>query len=112
MNSVNLIGTLGQDPEVTYFESGSVKCKFSLAHEEYKKDTDNVTHWLPCEAWGKTAETISNYVKKGHKVGVTGQLLSSSWDDKDGNKRKSYFVKVDRITLVERKPKNDNTPDF
>ena len=95
-NKVQLIGNLGNDPEIINLDGGKKLAKFSIAtNESYKnqkgeKITD--TQWHNIVAWGKTAEIIENYVTKGKEVAVEGKLTSRSYDDKEGNKR--YITEV------------------
>jgi single-strand DNA-binding protein len=95
-NKVQLIGNLGNDPEIITMDSGKKLAKFSIAtNESYKnaqgeKVTD--TQWHNIVAWGKTAEIIEEYVTKGKEVAVEGKLTSRSYDDKEGNKR--YMTEV------------------
>ncbi|HKJ49591.1 MAG TPA: single-stranded DNA-binding protein [Christiangramia sp.] len=95
-NTVQLIGHVGNEPEIVNLESGKKLAKFSVAtNESYKnakgeKITD--TQWHNIVAWGKTAELIENYVPKGKEVGIEGKLTSRSYDDKDGVKR--YITEV------------------
>lgn len=95
-NKVQLIGNLGNDPEIVNLDGGRKLAKFSIAtNETYKnqkgeKITD--TQWHNVVAWGKTAEIIENYVTKGKEVAVEGKLTSRSYDDKDGNKK--YITEV------------------
>ena len=101
MNSVILIGNLGQDPEMKYFDSGSKVTKFSLALRGYsKKEEKEVTDWVSCEAWGKTAELIGEYCKKGHKLAIEGSLKTQKWEDNDGNKKSKTFVLVSRAEFL------------
>ena len=95
-NKVQLIGNLGNDPEIITMDSGKKLAKFSIAtNESYKnaqgeKITD--TQWHNVVAWGKTAEIIEEYVTKGKEVAVEGKLTTRSYDDKEGNKR--YMTEV------------------
>ncbi|MDO1502313.1 single-stranded DNA-binding protein [Winogradskyella maritima] len=95
-NKVQLIGNLGQDPEIVNLDSGKRLAKFSLAtNESYKnakgeKVTD--TQWHNIVAWGKTAEIVEKYVGKGKEVAVTGKLTNRKWEDKDGTKR--YITEI------------------
>ena len=95
-NKVQLIGNLGNDPEIINLESGKTLAKFSIAtNESYKnaqgeKVTD--TQWHNIVAWGKTAQIVEKYITKGKEVVVEGKLTSRSWEDKDGNKR--YITEV------------------
>ena len=95
-NKVQLIGNLGNDPEITNFESGKILAKFSVAtNDSYKnaqgeKITD--TQWHNVVAWGKTAQIVEKYITKGKEVAIEGKLTSRSWEDKDGMKR--YITEV------------------
>jgi single-strand DNA-binding protein len=95
-NKVQLIGNLGNDPEIINLESGRTLAKFSIAtNESYKnasgeKVTD--TQWHNVVAWGKTAEIIEQYVTKGKEVAVTGKLTSRSYETKEGEKR--YITEI------------------
>ncbi|MEP1490458.1 MAG: single-stranded DNA-binding protein [Algibacter sp.] len=95
-NKVQLIGNLGNDPEIINLESGKTLAKFNIAtNESYtnnkgEKITD--TQWHNIVAWGKTAQIIEKYVTKGKEVAIEGKLTSRSYDDKDGVKR--YITEV------------------
>jgi len=95
-NKVQLIGNLGNDPEIINLESGKILAKFSIAtNESYKNAKGEVikdTQWHNVVAWGKTAEIIGKYVTKGKEIAVDGKLTSRSYDDKEGNKR--YITEV------------------
>jgi len=95
-NKVQLIGNLGNDPEIVNLESGKTLAKFSVAtNENYKnaqgeKVTD--TQWHNVIAWGKTAEIVEKYLTKGKEVVVEGKLTSRSYETKEGEKR--YITEV------------------
>jgi len=95
-NKVQLIGNLGNDPEIINLESGKTLAKFSIAtNENYKnaegeKVTD--TQWHNVVAWGKTAEIVEKYVTKGKEVAIEGKLTTRSWDDEKGNKK--YITEI------------------
>lgn len=110
MNSVILIGNLGQDPEMKYFDSGSKVTKFSLALRGYsKKEEKESTDWISCEAWGKTAELIGEYCKKGHKLAIEGSLKTQKWEDDKGNKRSRTFVLVSRVEFLTSKKQSEQS---
>ncbi len=95
-NKVQLIGNLGNDPEIITMESGKKLAKFSLAtNDSYKNakgDLIKETQWHNVIAWGKTAEIIEKYLSKGNEVAVEGKLTSRSYEDKDGIKR--YITEI------------------
>jgi len=103
-NKVQLIGNLGQDPEIITLESGKKLAKFSVAtNESYKNNkgervTD--TQWHNIVAWGKTAEIIESYVTKGKEIAIEGKLTTRSWDDKEGNKRYTTEVVCNEIVML------------
>jgi len=90
-NKVQLIGNLGNDPEIITLESGKKLAKFSIAtNESYKnamgeKVTD--TQWHNIIAWNKTAEIIEKYVTKGNEIAIEGKLTSRSYENKEGEKK-------------------------
>ena len=95
-NKVQLIGNLGNDPEIITLESGKKLAKFSIAtNESYKnamgeKVTD--TQWHNIIAWNKTAEIIEKYVTKGNEIAIEGKLTSRSYESKEGEKK--YITEV------------------
>jgi single-strand DNA-binding protein len=95
-NKVQLIGRLGQEPEIVNLESGKKLVKFSLAtNENYtnaKGEKVENTEWHNIVAWGKTAEIIEKYVNKGQEIAIEGRLTSRAYEDKEGIKR--YITEV------------------
>lgn len=83
MNIVNLMGRIVKTPELKYTNNGISYCKFTLAVNKPKiKDKEQETNFINCIAWGKTAETICNWLDKGNRVIVLGRLDVSKKDDK------------------------------
>ncbi len=106
VNKVILIGNLGKDPEVKYFEGGSVNAKFSLAtSDSYKKDGNKVeqTEWHNIILWGKQAEFAEKYLKKGMTIYVEGKLRTRSWEDKENTKRYTTEIFADQVTILSKK---------
>ena len=99
INTVVIVGRVGQDPEMKYFESGKVKTSISVAVNRWTKDGDK-TDWYNIELWDKSAEFTGEYVKKGRLVAVEGRLDISTWTDNEGNKRERYFVRANNIQLL------------
>ena len=111
LNVVALVGCLGRDPETKYFDSGTVVTKFSIAVNRPKRDGVQEVDWFDCEAWGKTAEFVANYIKKGYCVAILGNLKQEKWESKDGEKRQKVIVKVDRLeNLTPRDRSQDGAP--
>lgn len=100
MNLVVLTGRLTRDPEIKYGQNGNAYCRFSMAvNKPFKKDE---VDFFNCVAFGKTAELIGEYVKKGNRFGVQGNLQSNTYEV-NGEKRTSYDVSVSQIEFLESK---------
>ena len=103
-NKVQLIGNVGQDPEITVLESGKKVTRFSMATNEYYKNskgekTQN-TYWHNMVAWGKTAEVISTYATKGKEIAIQGKLVSRSYENEQGEKRYITEVVISEVLLL------------
>ncbi len=100
-NKVQLIGHVGQDPEIKQLENGRV-ANFTIAtNDSYtnaKGEKVEQTEWHRVSAWGKTVDIIEQLLKKGSHVAIEGKLTHRSYDDKDGNKR--YITEVVANELV------------
>lgn len=103
-NRVQLIGHVGNEPEVKTFDGGKKVANITIATNEvyYKDNGDKVeqTEWHRVTAWGKVAEIIEKYVKKGKEIAIDGKLTHRSYDDKDGNKRYVTEVVANDILLL------------
>lgn len=99
MNKVILIGRLTKDPELNFAAgSGTAVTRFSLAvTRPFKKDE---TDFINCIAFGKTGETIAQYLTKGRQLAVTGSIRTGSYDAKDGTKRYTTDVVVDSFEFI------------
>jgi single-strand DNA-binding protein len=99
VNSVVIIGRVGQDPEIKYFETGKVKTSFSIAVDRRTKN-EKKTDWFRIELWDKQAEIAGEYVKKGKQVAIEGRLDINKWTDSDGKKRETYLVRGSNLRLL------------
>lgn len=100
INIVTLIGRVGTDPDMKYFESGSVKCKLTLAVNRRTKDGEH-TDWFNLELWGKTAQVAGDYVRKGKQIAVKGSLKFDTWSDRaTGANRSTPVIHVDQLELL------------
>ena len=101
-NKVQLIGRLGQDPEIISFADGNKMAKFSLATDEsYKDKSGNKverTEWHNIVVKGGLVKVVETYVTKGKEIAIEGRLSSRSYDDKDGNKR--YITEITCYELL------------
>ena len=101
MNSVSLAGRLTSDPRTKMTSSDLMIASFTLAVD--RKGKDKGADFIPCKAFGKTAETIAQYVKKGSMIGITGRIQTGSYDAKDGTKRYTTDVMVNEFYFLESK---------
>ncbi|MDP6418587.1 MAG: single-stranded DNA-binding protein [Candidatus Krumholzibacteria bacterium] len=102
VNKVILVGHLGKDPELRYAQSGTAVANATLATTERRKnrdgDWDDHTEWHRLVFFGKTAETLSRYCKKGKQIYVEGSLQTRKWEDKEGQTR--YTTEVRCFSMV------------
>lgn len=102
MNSVNLTGRLTADPELRQTAAGIPVTSFALAVDRMG-GKDKGAIFLDCVAFRGTAEFISKYFRKGSRIGITGHLDASTYEDKNGNKRKRTNVICDSVEFGEKK---------
>ena len=103
-NTVQLIGHVGQEPEIKTFDGGKKVANITLATSDvyYKENGDKVeqTEWHKVVAWGKTADIIEKYVTKGKEIAIEGKLTHRSYDDKNGEKRYITEVVANEVLLL------------
>ncbi len=112
-NRVILIGNVGADPEVRAFESGNNVARFRLATtERYKKDNEvrSVSEWHNVECWGRTANLIDDYVRKGDRLYIEGSIHYTEYTDRQGVTRKQTIIRAQNIELLTPKPKAEAQP--
>ena len=102
MNSTVLVGRVGRDAEIRYFESGKVKANFSIAVNRWDAKTKSeVADWFNIDVWDKLAEFAGEYVEKGVQVVVDGRIAVNKWTDKaSGNDRENFYVLANSIRLL------------
>jgi single-strand DNA-binding protein len=104
VNKVILVGNLGRDAELRYTPGGAAVATLNMATTEVWNDKggqrQEKTEWHRVVLWGKTAESLNEYLTKGKQVYVEGRLQTRQWDDKDGNKRYTTEIRGDRVVLL------------
>ncbi len=108
VNKVILVGNVGRDAELRYTPGGTAVANLSIATTETWTDKNSgerrdQTEWHRVVLWGKQAETLNDYLKKGRQIYVEGRLQTRQWDDRDGNKRSTTEVRSDRVVLLGRR---------
>ena len=104
VNKVILVGNLGRDAELRYTPGGAAVATLNLATTETWKDKEGQkkedTQWHRVILWGKTAESLQDYLTKGKQIYVEGKLQTRKWKDKDGNDKYTTEVRGDRVVLL------------
>ncbi len=103
-NKVQLIGNLGNAPEVKNTEAGKKLARFSIATNEVyhnaKGEKVKETTWHNLVAWGKLADIVEKYLNKGSEIAIEGKLISRSYTDKDGIKKYITEVQVNELLML------------
>ena len=106
MNNVNIIGNMVRDPEARRTNSGTMVCRVSIACNRKYKDTEEVS-FFDVDVWGKTAEFVSNYLRKGNRVAITGRLKQEQWEDQStGSKRSRVLIVAEQVQGLDKKDEN------
>jgi len=109
VNSITLVGRAGRDPEVRYFESGSVVANLTLAVN--RRSSGDEPDWFNLEIWGKQAQVAADYVRKGSLIGITGTLSFDRWADRaTGEERSKPVVVADRLELLGSRRDDNSQP--
>jgi len=103
LNRAELIGHLGQDPEIKYTQSGAAVVNLSIATNERRKTDgqwEDYTEWHRAVVWGKTAESCNEYLRKGSQVYIEGRLQTRKWADRDGVDRYTTEINAQRVLFL------------
>jgi single-strand DNA-binding protein len=104
VNKAILVGNLGRDPELSYTQSGTARCRFTMATtESYLNNAgerQERTEWHNIVVWGKQAETVSKFLQKGRQIYLEGRIQNRSYDDKDGIKRYISEINANRVVFL------------
>jgi len=104
MNKVVLVGRFTKDPEIRYTDGGASIARFNLAVDRrYKQDNGPTADFIGCIAFGKTAEFVEKYFKKGNRIGLTGRIQTGSYTNKDGVKVYTTDIVAEEVEFVESK---------
>ncbi len=104
LNKAMIIGNLGADPEVRYTQSGTPVANLRIATNEVWTDKSGEkqerTEWHRVVVFGRTAENVGKYLKKGRQVYVEGRIQTKDWEDRDGNKRYTTEIVAQNVTFL------------
>ena len=106
MNNVILMGRLTRDPELQYSNNGTAFSKFSIAvPRDFKREE---VDFINCLAFGKTAETIAEYLKKGKRIALQGRIQTGSYNNKEGQRVNTFEVVIDKFEFVDSAKSEEN----
>lgn len=109
MNSIHVVGRLTKDPEITSSANGTTYARYTVAVDrKYKREGEQEADFFPCISFGKQAEFVEKYLKKGTKVIITGEMLLDI-SNKDGKVFTYPKIKVSEIEFAESKNKSNNS---
>ena len=112
MNIYSFTGRLGRDCETRFTQAGMAICSFTVA-VDFGYGENKGTNWIRCSLFGKRAEGgLPKYLVKGTQVAISGELKVREYDDKDGNKRTSVDVSVDKLDLIGGRSESQGGGDF
>ncbi len=113
INHVTLLGRVGADPELRSTKSGTAVVQLRLATDRYSKSADaqSETDWHSVVVWGKTAEAVARYVRKGDRVHVTGRLQQHSWQTDPGERRSRTEVHASEVIFLDSRNDRDAHED-
>lgn len=107
LNNVSLTGRLTKDPEMRYTPNGKAVSNFTLAvNKMYKQENEPDADFINCVVWGKTAESLAQYQKKGNRVGVEGSIQTRNYENKQG--QRVFVTEVLARTIHFLEPANNN----
>ncbi len=113
INKVDLVGRVGQTPDVRYFESGAMKTSLTLAVKPPYRSENPL--WFDLELWGNIAQVAADWVQKGSTIGITGEIVFDRWIDKNTNEsRQKPIIRVSNLELIssaQRKDSNESSED-
>lgn len=115
INQVALVGRLTHEPELEYTSGqGHAVVNFALAvdRDYTNKDGERETDFVPIRVWRRQAENCAEYLTKGSLVAVTGRIEAQSYEDREGNRRKSFRVIADKVQFLDNRKERSSEPDF
>ena len=104
VNKVILVGRLGKDPETKYTSGGQALANFSMATDHTYKDRNGErqkrTEWQRITVWGKLAEIVQQYLRKGSLIYIEGRIETREWQDKEGQKRYTTEIVANEMRML------------
>ena len=101
INKVELLGRVGNDPEMRYTASGIAVTQLRLATDRGRKNGEDATDWHTVVVWDKIGEAVAQYVEKGQRLYVAGRLVQSSWEGEDGQRRYRTEIHAQDVVFLD-----------
>ena len=101
INKVELLGRVGNDPEMRYTGSGIALTQLRLATDRGRKNGEDATDWHTVVVWDKLGEAVAEFVEKGQRLYVAGRLVQSSWEGEDGQRRYRTEVHAQDVVFLD-----------
>ena len=106
INRIELLGRVGTDPELRRTKQGTAVCRLRLATDRRSGSGDTQTDWHNLVCWGKTAEAVAEYVRKGDRIYASGRLGYDDWEDQDGQRRQTTEVHANEVIFLDSRNSN------
>ena len=101
INRVELLGRVGNDPEMEYTQGGAAVTQLRLATDRVRKGGETETDWHSIVVWDKLAEAVTNYVEKGQRLYVSGRLVQNTWEGDDGQRRYRTEIHAQEVVFLD-----------
>ena len=108
-NRIEVIGNVGQDPEMRFTPNGNPVTSFSMAVNEKYKGTER-TEWFTVVAWNKLAETCNQYLEKGQQLFVDGRFQTHTWEATDGEKKSRNQIIANKVVFLGQRSRKEESP--
>ncbi len=101
INRVELLGRVGGDPDLKYSQNGTAVCQLRLATDRRRQNGETEADWHSIVCWGKQAEAVAEYVRKGNRLYVSGSLAQNSYETEDGQRRYRTEVHAQEVVFLD-----------
>ncbi len=101
INRVELLGRVGADPEMRYSQSGTAVTTLRLATDRRRQNGDTEADWHSVVCWGKQAEAVAQYVKKGNRLFIAGSLAQNTFETEDGQRRHRTEIHAQEVVFLD-----------